>query len=85
MRLSCIGLLALIVARPLAAQAGQDTKVPIPSEVDQQQARKLIDEIYGDEIRSAKTDGEKHTLAKKLLDTAAKSPRRCPFRPGRMS
>jgi formylglycine-generating enzyme required for sulfatase activity len=68
----CAAFLSMIVSTS-ALSFAQD-RATVPSDSAQQQARKLIDEIYGDEITKARTSEEKNTLAKKLLATAAESP-----------
>ncbi len=45
----------------------------VPSDADQKDARRLINEVYGDEYKNAKNNGQQRTLVKKLFDKALES------------
>ena len=57
-----------------------EPKTPVPPEDEQAKSRKLVAEIYGPEIGRAKTPGERTTLAKKLIASAAETSNDAPAR-----
>ena len=73
MRVVYVGLplAVLVLASAVFAQEGNVAKKsPIPADTAQQEATKLIKEVYGEEYAEAKTLAAKQALAKKLLDKA---------------
>jgi len=48
-------------------------RLPVPSTAGQQEAAKLVDELYKDERSKAKTPQEKKTLAKKMIEQAERT------------
>jgi hypothetical protein len=64
--------LAILVCSLLIAQEPK-AKLPVPTDDALAEALKLAKEVYGDEYRDAKTDAEKTTLARALIDKARES------------
>lgn len=65
-----VGLLVLVSTFPLFAQ---DSKRPVPSDAEQQQALALAREVYGEEYKTARTTDQKRALAEKILQKASES------------
>ncbi len=58
---------------PEATAVESAAREPVPSDADQQDARRLVKEVYGDEHENAKDNEQKQALAKKLFDQALES------------
>ena len=58
---------------PVAFAQQDGPKHPIPDEAAQESTRQLIQEIYADELRAAKTSEQKLQLAQKLMKVAKES------------
>ncbi|MCM2372123.1 putative Ig domain-containing protein [Aporhodopirellula aestuarii] len=69
------GALVAIVAGILFAGAlcGQDAKVPIPPEEDRVRVGKLVQDIYRDEYRAAKTTLQQSEIAQKILSAGSET------------
>ena len=67
--------LALLIMLPPVTLAMQptDAKSPVPDKAAQQEAREVINELFGSEYEKAKTSAQKLALAQKLLQEAARS------------
>jgi len=57
-------------APPVSAPAGEDPRLPVPDEVSQQLARRLLRELHHQEYTEATTDERMQKLADKLLAQA---------------
>ena len=64
--------LILLVTSTAFAQIpeGKDPKMPVPVDVELTHSREIVQEVYGDQIRDAKTLDEKSKLAGEVLGTA---------------
>lgn len=60
------------IAKPQVAPVAVDTRMPIPSEADQQQALKMVQDLYKTEFEQARTAENKRSLSQKMLHEASK-------------
>ncbi len=67
--LNLLIMVALLAANPLLAEEPQG-KIAVPELSAQADATKLVLEVYGKELNSAKTNAQKQALAAKLIATA---------------
>jgi hypothetical protein len=65
--------LALVIIAVLGA--GPDVaKLPVPNVVEQTRAERLINDVYGKKLKTAKTPDTKRTLAQELMEIGKKEP-----------